>query len=482
MSLKYMDDASNYYIHFNKMNIGKRAPGAAINFAAQKQVVAQQLQGQFMKLASNNIKIKTPEGFARALDVNDVELMNTIDQQLKAQLQRDISVDKLQKLHSIVQTNDISSLLKNAIDPKGFQDFQKALKYISQCLHLLESGNGSLGSLLLQASKDGTDLTSIGKNLSAALETYKVQQHGKLIKRETLEAAKNQLNNLATALSTGYFKSGNALTAKGLSTLLLNGLISTNIAEGLAFSMNAKANSLLKNTIVHSVGSKAHISGDLLEKDIQKVTGKADISLENVRMSLNGTGEEIILNLGISSKFYTGQKFNVSNDGNLLSSGTFGSGSGWTLGAALKAIFGGNTAQEYLGYNYMAHGINQQGMNDLIATRQLLRLFSTTGSSKDFSMYMLVNGELVSMWQMVQYAMSSSLALSKSMSGSSNQAIVLTIPERSSITSPMTKDLLDQPGETPEVAAWNRSRKKNAEINKARIYAELRLHKLVQMI
>jgi hypothetical protein len=302
-----MDDASNYYIHFNKMNVGKRAPGAAINFAAQKQVAAQQLQGQFMKLASDNIKIKTPEGFARALDINDVELMNTIDQQLKAQLQRDISVDKLQKLHSIVQTNDISGLLKNAIDPKGFQDFQKALKYISQCLHLLESGNGSLGSLLLQASKDGTDLTSIGKNLSAALETYKVQQHGKLIKRETLEAAKNQLSNLATALSTGYFKSGNALTAKGLSTLLLNGLISTNIAEGLAFSINAKANSLLKNTIVHSVGSKAHISGDLLEKDIQKVTGKADISLENVRMSLNGTGEEIILNLGISSKFYTGQ-------------------------------------------------------------------------------------------------------------------------------------------------------------------------------
>jgi len=41
-----------------------------------------------------------------------------------------------------------------------------------------------------------------------------------------------------------------------LSTLLLNGLISTQIAEGLAFSASGKAGSLLYKTILEAVGTQ----------------------------------------------------------------------------------------------------------------------------------------------------------------------------------------------------------------------------------
>jgi len=61
---------------------------------------------------------------------------------------------------------------------------------------------------------------------------------------------------LAYVLQTGSFKTGNNLTAKGLSTLLLNGLISTQIAEGLAFSASGKAGSLLYKSILEAVGTQ----------------------------------------------------------------------------------------------------------------------------------------------------------------------------------------------------------------------------------
>ena len=72
-------------------------------------------------------------------------------------------------------------------------------------------------------------------------------------------------------------------------------------------------------------------------------------------------------------------------------------------------------------------------VNDLIVTRQILRLFATAGNESDFAQFMLVNGKIVSVWNIVQYAISSNLMLSKSEGGSASQGIVLSIPDRSKI-------------------------------------------------
>jgi len=87
----------------------------------------------------------------------------------------------------------------------------------------------------------------------------------------------------------------------------------------------------------------------------------------------------------------------------------------------------------------------QPEFNDLIATRQILRLFATAGSESDFAQFMLVNGRIVSIWSIVQYVISSNLSLSASQDGGKTQGIVLSIPDRPKIYAANAYNRLDEP-------------------------------------
>ena len=91
---------------------------------------------------------------------------------------------------------------------------------------------------------------------------------------------------------------------------------------------------------------------------------------------------------------------------------------------------------------------------------------------------MLVNGRIVSIWEIVKYAISSNLGLSKSLGGEQNQGIILSIPGRVNIKEANVFEPRDK-NEFPIVQAWKRSRKVNSVINSTRIYAELHLKNLM---
>lgn len=472
-SLSYMDEASNYYIHLHKRNIGTRAPGEVIDFQKQKELVANQLKSNYVSLLKDNFNSQIPEGLGEALDTKEEEFITTLNNQLKNKLQKDLATDKLYQLHNYA--GDLQKAINSSFNKDKLKDFSDALDVIAKCVSLMDGGD-ALGAILLNAKKHSKNSKALGKALNKELKTFEVNNNLSTFSKESLISAKAQLDNLAFALNTGHFKSGGSLSADGLTTLLLNGLVSTQIAEGLGFMIANETKEVLSNAIVESVGSKAILSGDIFFNKGKKMYGKADILLKNVQMSLEGSGQEINLNLGVSSKFYKSQGFRTSKGGKVKSNkqGTFHSGSGWTLGAALHTIFSGDK-ERYLAYNYMVHNLYTGEMNDVIATRQLLRLFSSIGVSEDFAMFMLVNGELVSIWDMVQYAVSNSLSLSQSRAKGSDQAIVLTIPDRLKI---MENTKIEEKGLSPIDSVWKRSRLKNAQINKARIYAELRADKL----
>ena len=472
-SLSYMDEASNYYIHLHKRNIGTRASGGVIDFKKQKELAANQLKSNYAGLLKDNFNSKIPEGLGDALDIKEEEFITTLNNQLKNNLQKALATDKLYQLHNYA--GDLQKAISSSFDGDKLKDFSDALDIIAKCVSLMDGGD-ALGAILLNAKKHGGNSKALGKALNRELKAFEVNNNLSTFSKESLISAKAQLDNLAFALNKGYFKSGKTLSESGLTTLLLNGLVSTQIAEGLGFMIANETRGILSNAIVESVGSKATLSGDIFFNKNKKMYGKADILLKNVQMSLEGSGQEINLNLGISSKFYKNQGFRTSKGGKVKSNkkGAFHSGSGWTLGAALHTVFSGDR-ERYLAYNYMVHNLHTMEMNDVIATRQLLRLFSSMGVSEDFAMFMLVNGELVSIWDMVQYAVSNSLSLSQSMAKGSDQAIVLTIPDRTKI---MEKTKIKEKGLSLEELAWKRSRLKNAQINKARIYAELRIDKL----
>ena len=117
-----------------------------------------------------------------------------------------------------------------------------------------------------------------------------------------------------------------------------------------------------------------------------------------------------------------------------------------------------------------------------------MRLFSSAHSS-DFSQYMLVNGKIISIWQLVQYVTTNSLYFSSSQN--SNQGVTLHIDGRKEILAPMEEDVAED-DENKAVKntfdgkvlalGWHRSKLKNEDINNARIEAKLHLWNLRKIL
>ena len=474
-------NANDFYIHYNKMNIGSKANKTSLSqsFAQQKQIIAAQVKNQYIKLFDANINNKKSiHTLAAAMDLTQQDFLTTLNNQLVNKLQKQISIDKLQTLYTTVKSGNINKYLKSAVQHQSVTDLREAFKVLSQALLLLDNKSNGLGALLLDSTDNALSFSDVGTNLSKKLKEYEINNNYRLIRRQSLQAAKKQLQNLANVLQTGTFKSGGNLTARGLSTLLLNGLISTQIAEGLAFCASGKAGSLLYKSILEAVGTQ-NVEVESDSSQSIKITGKTDVKAKGVQISLQGIDQgdssgSINLNIGISSKFYTGQGFNEKLE---KPKGVYSSGSGGTLGQAIRTIWG-DPIDRYLVYNYFPHEMYQIQLNDLIATRQIIRLFASAGSELDFADFMLVNGRVVSIWEIVKYAISSNLGLSKSLKGHQNQGIVLTIPGRVDIKEANTFDPKDK-NETSIGQAWKRSRKVNSAINSARIYAELHLKNLM---
>ena len=136
-------------------------------------------------------------------------------------------------------------------------------------------------------------------------------------------------------------------------------------------------------------------------------------------------------------------------------------------------MFGvGTLYEKYLSYNILAHsdkpsiaGVSAE-LNDLLLTRQLLRIFSTRGGSSDFAQFMLVNGQIVSIWELILESENFLGALS-SQAESMHQAITLSIPDRPSICK--AAKILN---------SYKRVHAVNSAINKAKITAHIHLNKL----
>lgn len=479
-----LEDTGDFYIHYNKIHIGNRSGGRTNltkTFVEQKQMIAAQVKSEYSRYFNANISNNTIQALAAALDVTQDQFLTILNNNLTKKLQQELSIDKLNKLYTIVKDGNISGFLQKAIDKNSVENLSNAFKVIAEALNLLDKDQGGLGAVLLQSTNSAKSFKQVGNNLSRLLESYKVNNNYRLIRRQSLQSAVKQLQNLSIALQTGKFtSSGKDLTAAGLSTLLLNGLISTQIAEGLAFSSSGKAGNLLYKSILQSVGTK-NVTVNSDQKNQFRITGKTDIKATGVNVSLQGydngdIGGGILMDIGFSSKFYTGQGFNS----NLKEpKGIYGSGSGGTLGEALCAIWD-SSIDRYLVYNFFTHEMYQSEFNDLIASRQIMRLFATAGSESDFSQFMLINGRVVSVWSIIQYALSSNLFSSASQGGE-NQGIVLHIPDRPKVFSANTFEKADS-SKTKTMASWTRSRKINSQINSARIYAELHLKNLISAV
>lgn len=498
MSKKGFLDNGDYYIHLQKINIGtllQNSGNAQINWQQQRNQISIATVAQYKQLLNASLSGPSIEALSLALDLDENELIDRINQTLEQELQNSINTTALKNLHDMIngfgqKSASLSTLiqqsmtqLKNGQWRGNIKAFSEALKVVQSALALLEGDNGELGAAITYAISNSRSFTQIGQRLSAKLNSYQQRNNGKTLKQIALMNACNHLQNLAYVLQNKNFISDkkSKLDPAGLSTLLINNLMATAIAEPLGIAAGVKAGSLLHGTVTQAVG-KNQVTVSPQYYGVPSITGKTDLKTDNVDFSIqfmDSAGPYSIsmaINLGISSKFYSGQTFGDLSGGNV----TVKSGSGGTLKQALDTIFG-TGADRYLAYNYMAHNLYTHQLNDLILKRQIIRLFASAGTG-DFAQFMLVNGKIVSVWDLVQYVLNNDVGLSASPQGGSGgktQGVVLHIEGRKNIPAANKRE---PPDEKDLIAAWKRSKNVNAAINKAKIEATIHFANLAKSL
>lgn len=502
---KTLQDGNTYYIHLNQAHIGanhSKDQNFYATYNVQRANVRAALKKQYVQLLNSSLSNTDLQTLEAVLNLKEDELLDAINEETKKKLQEVVNDSALQVLHQTVNNYDLSGHLRKAIisqNKTNLNQLQQVFEIIAEVLKLFDGGP-AIGAALLTVVQGGTSRAKIGGKLLAATSTtgilttllnqYAQQENYNVISYQSLKSAISLLNNIGYALKHGQFKSGGknktALTSKGFASLILNNLVSTSMAEGLAICSSQKAKQVFGEEVIRSLTGKEGVVVQQDYNQYKKITGKADMKLKNTYISLDVQDQgrysaNIQMNIGISSKFYAGQKFNSSPSS---LGGIYSSGSGGSLAQAIRTSWG-YANDIYLVYNKITHQQDTEEINSILATRQLIRLFSSADLKHDFANFMVLNGQIISIWDMIQYTLNSDLFYSRSMmenDTSSNQGIVLTIIGRKDIIGTNTKVETNDRLRTPALAAWQRSRNVNAKFEAARIKAEIHLKNLAKAI
>lgn len=487
------------YIHRHAHNIGKLIGGggsAASVLKDNRRSSAAKQQYKKLFLANSSLSKDAIELLKTTGGYTEDQVWNAIDQSLKKSLSQ-IDMSKLAALHGIA--NDIPSVVsmisKQGYAKQAFQNQQKFLQCLADAADLLGShGKGLALAILAEKSqqKGAVTLKGLGSKIENAIRQFQKNSNGAFLSeadKKDISSVIGQLNNLARNLKTGETKAGKKLNDTSSWSSIFTNLFSLGFSEALGRQATASAFAASGNAI-KIVGTSAHkgvkysLYGE--ENFGKKIVGKTDFGGKNLNMSVSensiiGSFGEIKINLGGSMKFYKGQPFQpLSNKSS--KSLTIGSGSGGSLADALNAIYGGSFKALYYAYNALAHEQihNLDLIHEALLSRHILRLFSTTGGASDFSQFLLINGEIVTVWDLVRYVSDITNNISKSASQKgNNQAISISIPGRKEIIAANTIDENSQ--QTQLIQAYNRSKNVNSAIHAARITAVLHVNRLAQL-
>ena len=380
------------------------------------------------------------------------------------------------------------------------------IKKINHLTHLMERGSNKIVFWAILNKAYRTALHSPQSKTTASflkkIETQlKSQATSQIIKEtqyaESLQYYLNVLQELKLLASEkDYYK-----IARGFSKKFKQNYISKGLAEVTTW----KADQLADTTILKNIPTGKNITTNV-KYDSQKNIFKSDNTYKDQQVTLRLKENEfnIQMQLQLSIKFYQSAAFNRNSSG--ISTMDISSGSGGTLEEFFDAI---KLAEEnkYQIYNALTFvGISEQFKN-LILRRQFFRLFSTNGyqdsSFQDFSGYILVNGELVSIWRLFNF-IQKKLDTNEKIDDYINLVFERSDSNRKSangssrLVGPKTLHIDDNwmflnqwqnsgggRGHAALIrknlgAAWKRAEIINNDINATTIHATLHLHKVIQ--
>lgn len=448
---------TDFYIHKRKRDIGKAANGnhmsdsdIAAVFNKQKVSAAEAAKTYYETLFLENLKLSNEamDLLNSTFDYDKEKIITEIDAQVKNALQKAINQEELSKLKNLYQNS--ASISKDLLGDSqtALKAFNILLENIAEACSLVQSPLGADLAACLRAQQTNYTtnmftLSSMGVRLSNALENFINKNNFVPLKEVKMAYIVESLENLIDDLIYNKTSSGHDITKANI-TDVIDSLFSKGFSEVIGSQLNSVAELTFDETLAEVVGSQTHkvqltdIYGNKTKIAGQKRAGKTDIKLSNVMVELNYFSEsnigEVQMNIGISNKLYRSQAFpGVKYDGQKLS---FSGGSGGSLKEALNSLFNSDM-EHYLAYNTLAYGSGLPAaniaLNDIILTRQINRLFATRGGTKDFSQFILVNGYVVSIWELIQYAANNAMGYSNSQKGSASQGAALSIKGRPKI-------------------------------------------------
>lgn len=489
--MQWGPEKSLYYIHIHQQNIGKAENGnyrkLATELRTQKKQALTASKKYYKTLFTNSLSSKAKTLLGEALEEDSV--MTELDNQLTKALKDFIDSPKLHALLS-TQVEVANKNLALDIAKRGkpaITAYNELLETLAKCCELINSKEGAaLGALLLsERHETGGDrflAVSAGKSLRRALTQFRIENEKKTVEQKALDHVAKKINEFANHLIEHRKQNNKKLTEKGVQGVIDKIIFSQGFAEALTGIAKKTALKAVNKMEVDYIGDNrgkvmlTDTAGNKIgfDETTTKSEGKADVHLSNFSVTFGETTShnygEMSLEVGLSTKSYRTNSFGV-----LEGRQSFSSGSGGTLKEALTAIFGSDVRSMYLAYNVFTFGKHYQNevkvLNDLILTRQLTRLFASRSGEQDFAQYMVVNGQIVSIWQMLLET-EKFVGLSNSMGGT-NQMVSLTIPGRSDI-----EGLADD----SFTSRYERVRAINSKIDGTKIYANLHIGNLANTV
>jgi hypothetical protein len=423
----YYYSGADFYIHQHVENIGRANKGRSKTdnslyktFYSQRKNALQASKNRYKQLMTQSLSKDSLALVNACFEKDSDDLLTDLDEQIRTKLEASLDIENLRNLMTQQRSLDsklgeklLNSDLKEAV--KSFDQLLTTLAEASKLLKSKEDGEQLAIALTNQLSNIKGGLGSrqeMGTRLQQALEDFKNKSNGKVVDAKVDHIVKT-INSLARALATGIASNKENITGSSIDRIINNNIFSSGFAEALIDMIEDSTEVSANNAIIDMLGTVptdiefTDEKGNVVGRGGGSYSGKADVKAKNLKMSItsnsNEFGGEIVLDVGLSNKFYKSQGFK-GLDNKVIKD--ISSGSGGTLGEAFMALFG-SPIHRYYAYNTMAHNDNlpkaREALTDLILVRQINRLFATRGGIKDFSQYILINGELVSIWELILY-------------------------------------------------------------------------------
>lgn len=464
---KTYDKRYGYYIHHHAYNIGK-LEGININtvsslFKAYKQQkVNKAVKYQYASLVKDTTFIdnQSIKFIDENLNVNE-SVISKLDSFLKENLQKYyINANQISKALQQVKSNKLSSsteLINSSRE--NLQQFgaelDKAFSIICQTLDLYKAnGKEILEGIMLQENSDNPlSLLPYAEKVEVAIKKLNNANKNKMVSidRAKIDHVTKTLKILKDNLIAGTMKSkykddddiykNKPITFNAIKNLFEKEIFSVGLGEAIAFKTEQIAAEaplkMLKDDNGKTKGLKLvgqnsvplwisnpkgeYASDSILEASRQ---GKVDIKLKNVFISLKDVfgsdySGKMRLDIGFSNKLY--QSVNFNNENISKYNNSFSVGGGLTLEQAINMTFD-NLKLKYLAYNTFAWENASEtqlaliNLQDTLFTRSIVNLFSSRGGKDDFAGYIIINGKLLSIWEIILYAINSNIGLSRSQS------------------------------------------------------------------